>query len=45
MTIKIVQYNIQSLTANNNKTLLELFLVNNYIDIAILSEICSGQFK
>jgi len=39
MTIKILQYNIQSLTANNNKQLLELFLVNNNIDIAILSEI------
>jgi len=37
MTIKVLQYNIQSLTANNNKQLLELFLVNN-IDIAILSE-------
>jgi len=35
MTIKILQYNIQSLTANNIKQLLELFLVNNYKDIAI----------
>jgi len=39
MRIKILQYNTQSLTANNNKQLLELFLVNNNIDIAILSEI------
>jgi len=43
MTIKVLQYNIQSLTANNNKQLLELFLVNNNTDIAILSEIWASN--
>lgn len=37
--MKILQLNIQSLNKLNNKQLLNLRLVNNYSEIAILSEI------
>ncbi|XP_033243584.1 uncharacterized protein LOC117186651 [Drosophila miranda] len=37
--MKILQLNIQSLSHNNNKQLLSMFLDKNAIDIAILSEI------
>lgn len=36
--MKILQYNIQSLKKPGNKELLEMFLVNNHIDIAVLTE-------
>lgn len=43
MALKMLQYNIQSINKIENKNILELFLENEKIDIALLIETWVGD--